>query len=53
MENIMEYLYGILGWGSPLGIALFFFFSGAGAGLFFWGLSCLKRNNPGRVKEDL
>ena len=41
----MEYLYGILGWGSPLGIALFFFFSCAGAGIFFWGLAKLKQNN--------
>jgi hypothetical protein len=44
----MEHLYSILGWGSPLGIALFFFFSGAGAGIFFWGLSNLKRGNGGR-----
>ena len=39
----MEYLYAILGWGSPLGIALFFFFSGVGAGVFFWGLSHLRK----------
>ena len=35
----MGNLGGILSWGSPLGIALFFFFSGIGAGVFFWGLS--------------
>ncbi|WP_303046081.1 hypothetical protein [Shewanella sp. UCD-KL21] len=40
----MAYLYSILGWGSPLGIGLFLFFSGAGAGLFFWGLACLKKS---------
>ena len=43
----MEYLYGILGWGSPVGIALFFFFSGIGMGVFFWGLANLKRANKG------
>ena len=41
----MEFLYGILGWGSPLGIGLFFFLSGAGAGAFFWGVSHLKDSN--------
>jgi len=38
----MDFLYGILGWGSPLGIGLFFFFSGAGVGVFFWGVSHVK-----------
>lgn len=41
----MEYWYSILGWGSPLGIALFFFFSGAGAGVFLWGLSKVINKN--------
>lgn len=45
----MEHLHGIFGWGSPIGIALFFFFSGVGAGVFFWGLSRL--NNNGRTKD--
>ena len=35
----MEVLYEIVSWGSPLGLALFFFFSGVGAGIFFWGFS--------------
>ena len=39
MERFMEVLYGILSWGSPLGLALFFFFSASGVGIFFWGLS--------------
>lgn len=26
-------------WGSPVGIGLFFFFSGIGAGVFFWGFA--------------
>jgi len=53
MEKHMGYLYGILGWGSPLGIALFFFFSGAGAGILFWGLSHFIRSNSevGKDKE--
>ena len=34
----MEFLQ-IINWGSPLGLALFFFFSASGAGFFFWGLS--------------
>ena len=34
----MEFLQ-IINWGSPLGLALFFFFSAGGAGIFFWGLS--------------
>lgn len=33
----MEWVYA-LSWGSPVGISLFFFFSGAGAGIFFWGI---------------
>ena len=35
----MEALNELISWGSPLGLALFFFFSGAGTGIFFWGLS--------------
>ncbi len=46
----MGYLYGVLGWGSPIGIALFFCFSGIGAGVFFWGLSCLKKANSDAQK---
>jgi len=40
----MEVLYGILSWGSPLGLALFFFFSASGAGIFFWGVSHFNRS---------
>lgn len=39
----MEYVYGILGWGSPLGIGLFLFCCGSGTGLFLWGLARLKQ----------
>ena len=35
----MEALPEMVSWGSPLGISLFFFFSGVGVGVFFWGLS--------------
>lgn len=40
----MEALYAITHWGSPLGLGLFFFFSGIGAGVFFWGASHTNRN---------
>ena len=43
----MEVFYSILSWGSPLGIALFFFFSGAGAGIFFWGLAHFVKSKQG------
>ncbi|NKB72783.1 MAG: hypothetical protein GKR89_37405 [Candidatus Latescibacteria bacterium] len=46
----MEVLYGIFSWGSPLGLALFFFFSGIGTGVFFWGLSHLGSND--KEKEE-
>ncbi|MBU2115398.1 MAG: hypothetical protein KKE94_16675 [Gammaproteobacteria bacterium] len=39
----MEVLYSVLSWGSPVGIALFFFFSGIGAGVFFWGVAQVNR----------
>jgi hypothetical protein len=39
----MEVLYSVLSWGSPLGLGLFLFFSAAGAGVFFWGLSHASR----------
>jgi len=35
----MEVLFSSMAWGTPLGIALFFFFSCSGAGILFWGLS--------------
>jgi len=35
----MEVLFSSDSWGTPLGIALFFFFSCSGAGILFWGLS--------------
>jgi hypothetical protein len=41
----MEVLYSVLSWGSPLGIALFFFFSCSGAGILFWGLSHFIKSN--------
>lgn len=41
----MEVFYSVLSWGSPVGLALFFFFSGIGAGVFFWGLSRLTEVN--------
>jgi hypothetical protein len=41
----MEVLADIINWGSPLGIGLFLFFLGTGAGVFFWGVSHLNTNN--------
>lgn len=35
----MDALNHVLSWGSPVGIALFFFFTGIGTGVFFWGYS--------------
>lgn len=37
----MDILFGAAAWGTPLGLGLFFFFSGIGAGMFFWGISRL------------
>lgn len=41
----MEVLYTVLSWGSPIGISLFFLFSGLGAAAFFWGISNLIQND--------
>jgi len=43
-------LYSVLSWGSPLGIALFFFFSCSGAGILFWGLSHFVKSNKQNSK---
>lgn len=43
----MEALATMFSWGSPLGLGLFLFFSGAGAGIFFWGASHGQKNKPG------
>jgi hypothetical protein len=40
----MESIVYILHWGSPIGTGLFLFLLAAGAGIFFWGLSCLNKN---------
>ena len=48
----MEVLYGSLSWGSPLGLALFFFFLGCGAGIFIWGLSHFIRTNVNDNEEE-
>ena len=40
----MDVLYTVLSWGSPAGLSLFFFFSGIGAGIFFWGISHITKN---------
>lgn len=49
----MEVLYGILSWGSPFGLALFFFFSASGAGIFFWGLSRYVESSKGVSDEGV
>jgi hypothetical protein len=41
----MEILPYIINWGTPLGLALFFCISGIGAGVFFWGISHVIKNN--------
>jgi len=38
-KAVMEVLYHVLSWGSPLGLGLFIFLSAAGTGILFWGLS--------------
>jgi hypothetical protein len=43
-EIFMEFVE-VLSWGSPVGISLFFFFSGTGAGVFFWGVSQFVNSN--------
>lgn len=40
----MVVLSTVLSWGSPVGISLFFFFSGMGAGIFFWGISHITKS---------
>lgn len=37
----MEGLWSPSLWGTPVGLGLFFFLMGTGAGIFFWGLSKL------------
>lgn len=40
----MEALNAITHWGSLLGLGLFLFLSGIGAGVFFWGASHTSKN---------
>jgi hypothetical protein len=40
----VDVLYNVFSWGSPVGISLFFFFSGIGAGIFFWGISHITKS---------
>ncbi len=47
----MEFLYGVLGWGSPIGIALFLFLGASGAGILFWGIAHLQASNRADKKE--
>ena len=49
----MDVLYSVLSWGSPVGISLFFLFSGIGAGIFFWGISQLSRSVRRIKKKSL
>ncbi len=32
-------------WGSPVGLGLLFLLAGAGAGIFFWGVSHIANSN--------
>jgi len=43
----------VFSWGSPVGISLFFFFSGTGAGVFFWGVSQFVNSNKGDEDERI
>jgi hypothetical protein len=49
----MEILSSVLSWGSPLGIALFFFFSCSGVGILFWGLSHFINSNKDEDKDSI
>jgi hypothetical protein len=40
----MDVLFNVFSWGSPVGISLFFLFSGIGAGIFFWGISHITKS---------
>jgi len=48
----MDVLYTGLSWGSPVGLSLFFFFSGIGAGVFFWGISHLSVIDKKNKEEE-
>lgn len=41
----MEVFNSVLSWGSPVGISLFIFFSAAGTGILFWGISRLQKGD--------
>jgi hypothetical protein len=49
---MMEVFYSVLSWGSPLGIGLFFFFLGTGAGIFFWGVSHFNKRKSNRSSDE-
>ena len=38
----------VMSWGSPVGLGLLFLLSGAGTGIFFWGLSHLTNSNKAK-----
>lgn len=44
----MEALYAMTHWGSPIGLGLFLFFAGCGAGILLWGISCLDKSEKGK-----
>lgn len=48
----MDTIYTALSWGSPLGIGLWFLFTGTGTGIFLWGLSCLKQKKAPDSPSD-
>ncbi len=35
----------VMSWGSPVGLGLLFLLTGAGAGIFFWGVSHITNSN--------
>ena len=43
----MDSLHLALSWGPPVGIGLWFLFTGAGIGIFLWGLAQLQRYKNG------
>ncbi len=48
----MEVLFSSSAWGTPLGLALFFFFSASGTGILFWGISHLINSNINSVRKN-
>lgn len=49
LEEILPIL---LGWGSPIGLGIFFAGLFAGLGIFFWGLARAGYRYSGKIKSE-